>query len=115
MGTFSTRVRIANGDNSMTADLLVDTGATYTVLPEDVCERLGIIPVRREMFTYADGRTALLSIGDAVVSVNGRRVPSPVVFGTEGQYLLGATTLQALGLIADTSEHTLIPAPRLLI
>ena len=36
-----------------------------------------------------------------------------VVFGEEGQYLLGATTLQVFGLIPDTSRHELVPASKL--
>ena len=30
-------------------------------------------------------------------------------------YLLGAVTLQSLGLIADTTHHRLIPAPELFL
>ena len=36
-----------------------------------------------------------------------------MVFGEEGQYLAGATTLQVLGLIPDTTNHKLGPAPKL--
>ena len=115
MGTFSARVRVHTAESDMTTDMLVDTGATYTVLPRAMCERLGIVPTRRELFTYADGRTALLEMGSAEISVDGRREASPIVFGEKDQRLLGATTLQVLGLIADTSNHRLIPAPKLLI
>lgn len=113
MGTFSTRINVSTTMSDMTTEMVVDTGATYTVLPRAVCVRLGIIPTRRERFTYADGRTAELEVGSALIAVNGKRESSPVVFGAEDQYLLGATTLQTLGLIADTSNDRLVPAPKL--
>ena len=47
------------------------------------------------------------------MTVAGTDGPNPVVFGEEGQYLLGATALQVLGLIPDTTRHKLIPAPSL--
>ena len=52
-------------------------------------------------------------MGEARFYVGDREGTSPVVFGAEDTYLLGATTLQVLGLIADTTNHRLIPAPEL--
>ena len=64
-------------------------------------------------FTLADGRKAQFPVGEARLSVGGRQATSRVVFGEEDQYLVGATTLQVLGLIPDSTNHKLIPAPKL--
>ena len=94
----------------------MDTGATYTVLPSSLLHELvGIQPQREMEFTLADGRKMELPMGEARLYIEGRDAVNPVVFGEEGRYLIGATTLQVLGLIPDTTNHKLIPAPELLI
>ena len=35
------------------------------------------------------------------------------MFGEGDEYLLGAVTLQEVGLIPDTTHHRLIPSPKL--
>ena len=118
MGTFTTRIGVSNGGGGEPewVDAMVDTGATYTVLPATLLRgRVGVAPTREMTFTFVDGRERQMPVGEARVYVNGMNAVSQVVFGEEGQYLLGATTLQSLGLIADTTNHELIPAPRLYI
>ena len=116
MGTFSARVGVSDGNGGPTewVDALVDTGATYTVLPDAILrDRVGVQPKEHQTFTFADGAEALLPVGDATVHIEGREIPNRVVFGDEGQYLLGAPTLQVFGLVADTSNHCLVAVPSL--
>ncbi len=118
MGTFKARIGVSDGNGGaphwVEAD--VDTGSTYTVLPEKLLrEQAGIQPSGFRTFTLADGRRAQLPIGEARLYVEDDVATSRVVFGSDNQYLLGATTLQVFGLIADTTNHRLIPAPRLTI
>ncbi len=118
MGTFTTRLGISNGNGGDThwVEALVDTGATYTVLPTSFLqELLRIRPLLEEVFTLADGRKMPKQVGEARHHFEDREAISRVVFGDEEQYLIGATALQELGLIADTTNHRLIPAPKLLI
>ena len=118
MGTFEARIGVSDGNGGTTrwVEALVDTGATYTVLPDSMLrEQVGVEPREHLEFTFADGRLASLPVGEARLTVEGREATSRVVFGEAGQYLVGATTLQVLGLIPDTSNHALIPAPKLLI
>ena len=117
MGTFNVRLGVSDGNGGPTewVDAVVDTGASFTVLPESLCLRLGLQPKKRLEFTFADGRNKMLSIGSAYLHVSGEENYSTVVFGAEGQYLLGATALQELVLIPDTTNHKLIPSPKLLI
>ena len=69
--------------------------------------------MREDTFILADGSRQKLAVGDAHIAVAGRVAPSPVVFGAEDRFLLGATSLQSLGLVADTTNHRLMPAPEL--
>ena len=117
VGTFSAKVGVndGNGGASLWVEALVDTGATYSVLPESLLrEQVGIQPTGHRRFVYADGREALLPIGEARICVEDVEATNLVVFGEENQYLLGATTLQVLGLIPDTTSHRLISAPSLI-
>ena len=118
MGTFKAYVGVSDGNGGAMqwVDAQVDTGATWTVLPDSFLrEQLGVTPLDEAEFTLGDGNLVRLPTGLAWLVVEGKQLPHRVVFGREGQYLLGATTLQACGLIPDTTNHKLIPAPKLLI
>ncbi|MXY88243.1 MAG: Retroviral aspartyl protease [Dehalococcoidia bacterium] len=96
--------------------MTVDTGASYSKLPASLLEKLGI---EREPQTYpvvlADDRVEEYAIGQASFEIAGRARTSPVLFGEEGIALLGATSLQALGLIPDTQSHQLVDAKLLMV
>ncbi len=114
MGTFKARLGVSNGNGCPAefVEAMVDTGAVYTMLPESLLrEHVGIRPKRYMEFGFADGSKKSLPVGEARFMAAGEDAMSLVIFGAEGQYLLGATTLQELGLIADTTNHRLIPAP----
>ena len=116
MGVFETRVGVSNGNGGPTewVDALVETGATWTVLPDAVLrDRVGVRPQGHREFTLADGRQVSLPVGQASLLIDGEANFCRVVFGEEGRYLLGATTLQDFGLIPDTANHRLVPAPKL--
>jgi hypothetical protein len=52
----------------------------------------------------------------AVFEIDGRRGPSPVIFGQKDDAtLLGAVTLEALGLMVDPLKRQLRPLPLLLV
>ena len=95
--------------------MLVDTGADFSMLPTSLLEGalgLSAAEVDRETFELADGSRREYRIGEARFRYGGRERTSPVVFGPEDVYVLGAVSLQSLGLIADTTRHALIPSPR---
>lgn len=97
-------------------EALVDTGATYTVVPRDVLERLGITPQFRRRFRVADGRVVELDMAWAVVKVEGEMTYTICVFGEPGMdALLGAVTLEELGLGVDPVNQRLVPVELLLI
>jgi clan AA aspartic protease len=89
---------------------LVDSGATYSVLPKDVWERIGLKPKRKMGFTLADGTTIERSISEAYVVLPHGEAHTPVVLGEDGdQALLGVVTLEILGLVFNPFDRTLQP------
>ena len=95
MDTFTARLGVSNGNGGSTqwVEALVDTGATFTVLPASLLRRhVGVQPTEHLEFTFANGERKTLPVGEARISVEDKEATSKVVFGEEGQYLLGATT-----------------------
>lgn len=92
---------------------LVDSGAVYSVLPEGELRKLGIKPEGKQRFILANGEEIEKKIGDAKFYYRDRSATSKVVFGDEGVYLLGVTTLENLGMILDPLSRELKPLPML--
>lgn len=111
MGTFRVSIQLA----STSMEALVDTGASYTVIPRDVLERLGTQPDEERLFVLADGREVHYPMAWARVTIGERTQPTLVVFGERGtEPILGAFTLEGFGLGVDPVNRRLIPVPGLL-
>ncbi len=96
-------------------EALVDTAATYTWIPRDVLEHLGIRPEEERPFILADGRQVIYNISWIRVRIDGRTQPTIAVFGDRGsEPLLGVLTLEGFGLAADPVDRRLLPVPGLL-
>jgi clan AA aspartic protease len=95
---------------------LVDTGAFYTVIPRDALSALHIEPIREETVQFADGRKARWKVGEARLDIDGRSVTTLVLFGKVGtQPLLGAYSIEGLGLSVDTRHRRLVPMPVVIV
>jgi predicted aspartyl protease len=93
-------------------DFLVDSGAVYSFAPREMLHKLGIMPHSRQRFRLADGSTIERARGDAVFFYRGQRGASPVIFAEPGDAsLLGAVTLESLGLVLDAIRRDLLPLP----
>ncbi|MDD9994144.1 MAG: hypothetical protein OXS35_00140 [Dehalococcoidia bacterium] len=88
----------------------MDTGAAFSMMPEDMLRQAGLEPKEDRVFTLADGSQRTYSICEARLSLQGRDSINTVVFGPAGRFILGAITLQNFGLLADTSHHRLVDA-----
>lgn len=96
-------------------EMLVDSGAIFAVVPAPVLRRLGIRSHGKETFRLADGRQVSRRVGTALFEVGGKRGGSTVIFGEPGDAtLLGALTLEALGLMLDPLKRDLRPLPMLM-
>jgi len=95
--------------------MLIDSGAVYSLVPAKTLAQLGIRPYRKVEFALADGRTISRKVGDAYFEHEGAGGAAPVIFGEEGdEPLLGATTLESLGLVLDPFKRRLVPMRMLL-
>ena len=115
MGTFRKEIGVAglDGGNPAAVTALVDTGATHSMMPASLLRRLGVTPTRQRTFTMADGRKETYDIGAAMISIGEEVMPCPVIFGREGRYLLGATTLENFDLAVDPVNQRLTPVAEL--
>lgn len=100
---------------SLVGHFLVDSGAVYSVAPTSVLKKLGIVGTDTEKFSLANGEVIEKKVGNALFEYRGKRRSSPVVFGEEGIFLLGAVTLESLGVILDPINRELKPLPMLLM
>ena len=90
---------------------LVDSGATYTVLPNKYVKELDLKPSYVREFSLADGTVIKRNIGNALIEFNGEETAVPVVLGQRGDSaLLGVFTLEALGLMLNPFNRKLFPA-----
>jgi len=100
-----------------TLRFLVDSGATYTLVPHDVAKALGLAPKRTVAFTLADGTVIERAVSECHLALPQGEGHSPVILGEPGddQPLLGTVTLENLGLILHPFKRTLEPVRMLLV
>ena len=113
VGTFRVDFTILNRNTGQARSLngLVDTGASYTVIPAQILDELGIERDETELFSLADGSVHELAIGRAEMELQGRTRDVYVVFGSDTRkILLGAMALEAFALAADAKHRRLIRA-----
>jgi clan AA aspartic protease len=116
-GTFTVRLEIGDpqGRHWETVDALVDTGASFSVFPRSVLERLAVTPQEQAPFQLADGRSIQCDVAQTQVKIDGRTRITVVVFGDPGaDALLGAYTLEGFLLAPDPVNRRLIPVSGLL-
>jgi len=81
---------------------LVDTGATFTVLPPAILEEVGATKVpTTTRLELGDGRAVDAEVYAAVMEVEDRKGPTLIVTFTGAKPVLGVRTLEDLGLKVD--------------
>ncbi len=114
VGHFRVAVQIGNrsGERFENMEALVDTGATYTWIPRDVLQQLGVAPEEEWPFLLADAREVHYPVAWTFIRIGERARPSVVVFGEPGsQPILGVVTLEEFRLAADPVHRRLIAVP----
>jgi clan AA aspartic protease len=97
-------------------EALVDTGAIYTSLPVQILRELGVQPELRMPFIFADGRRLEMDRGTIFVRIDGRQTYTPCIFGSDDSTpILGAVTLEELGLGVDPVNRKLIEVPGIMM
>src|SRR5580698_5358582 len=91
-------------------EFLVDSGAVYSLVPGKILDQLDIEPYREMSFSLADGTSIKRKISSAYFEFEGEGGPAPLVYGEEGDTpLLGAITLESIGLKLNPFTRTLHP------
>ncbi len=112
MGTFSTPISIGSPDGRRweSLDALVDTGASIASVPASMLRGLGVEPMRTERFTFAQGETREMEIGQTWIRIGDREVVTLVLFNEEGTTpLLGAHALEGVFMGVDPVGKRLVP------
>ncbi len=111
MGTFKVALEVSDHSRQryVSIDALIDTGATYTNIPESVLDSLGVERKEVRRFRLADERVVQYSIGETLLRLEGREFTAPVVFAPDDTApLVGMTTLEVFGLGVDPAEERLV-------
>ena len=111
-GTFYVDFTLWNPERtrSRVLNALVDTGASYAMIPASILAELGIEPEQTKRFQLANGETQDFPVGSARIELDGQQENVHIVFGPENRLLLGSMALEAFALAADAKNHRLIPA-----
>src|SRR5947209_3639749 len=90
---------------------MVDTGATWLILPKTVAEQLGVPAKAKVQVTYADRRRATRPVVEGVqVELLGLHgLFNAIVEPKREDVLIGAIVLEALDLLVDCRTQTLQP------
>lgn len=114
MGEFKVKVtiRALNGQRRKAAvTLLVDTGATLSVVSAAVLRRIGVTPRETTTVVLADGREVERKLGGAWFELEGRSTPALVVFGERtDEPVIGVTVLEQVRFGVDPVRRRLVPA-----
>ena len=96
-------------------EFLIDSGAVYSLVPGKILDTIGIEPYKEMSFALADGTSIKRRVSSAYFEYENEGGPAPVIYGEEGDTpLLGATTLESIGLVLNPFSRTLHPMRMLL-
>ena len=113
METFSVKFLIKHPlhpDRKLELEGLVSTGAVFTQVPADLVAQIGIVGSGTRVVHYADGTKDWAPIAKADIAINGAEIAAMVLCGKpKSPILIGATTLETLGLRVDPIHKRLIP------
>jgi predicted aspartyl protease len=113
MGVTYVRARLRRPDGrgpTRSVRFLVDSGAIYSVLPEETWRALRLKAERQVEFTLADGTPMTRGVSECRFEIRGEAAASPVVLGEEHDgALLGAVTLETLGLMLNPLTREILP------
>ena len=103
-------------ERSMDVDFLVDTGATYVVLPPEIVDRLGLEIRMHRRIRLAIGELGLWGLGDVHLRLNGEEHTTTFLAGPRGSRpFFGAYGLELFWLTVDPVHQRLVEAPPALV
>jgi predicted aspartyl protease len=113
VGLFNSKIVVWNpaaGSKEEELELLVETGASYSWFSRTRLESLGVHAAGKMQFRTTDGKTSGTRTGASFVRTDGHIGGDTIVLAEPGDLeVLGAHTLEALGLSVDPVQKGLIP------
>ena len=112
MGTVKVTIAVGDPQGRRFEDLevTVDTGSTYTAVPREMLQRLGVTVERSLPSETADGRILPVDVGETTIRLEGLEFHTPVIFAEAGEpSLLGVVSLEEAALAVDPLAGRLIP------
>ncbi len=112
MGTVKVTIGVGDpqGQRFETLEVTVDTGSTFTAVPRELLQRLGVPVERSAQSELTDGRLAPVYVGRTIIRLEGMEFPTPVIFGDEGDpNLLGVIALEDALLAVAPPNGRLVP------
>ncbi len=113
MATFTAKLKVSNPsrpDKAEELDAFVDTGAAYSWISRSRLERLGVGTARQMSFRTIDGQVLERDLAIVNIATDGDSVPDIVVMAEPGEMeVMGAHSIEGLGLSADPVQRKLVP------
>ena len=87
MGTVTVTIEVGDpqGRNFREVEMEVDTGSTYTALPREMLEGLGVPVNRTAQSRLADGTLQTVELGQTTIRLAGNQFTTTVIFAEEGE------------------------------
>lgn len=118
MGISVIKGQVADISRSIVKDVefIIDSGATYTLLPLAIWQELKLSPKRTVELILADGTKIKRQVSECYIKLPQGDGYTPVILGENGdQSVLGVVTLEILGLIFNPLKRTLEPMSILMV
>ena len=112
MGTVTATIQVGDpqGRNFREVEMEVDTGSTFTALPREMLQELGVPIDTSVQSELADGSEQTVEIGQTIIRLGGRQFFTTVIFAGEGEpSLLGVIALEDALLVVDPVNNRLAP------
>ena len=113
MGVFQIKLTVSNlsdASRMQEVELWVDTGAAYSWISRARLEALGVRSIRRMHFRTIEGRILERDMAPVLVRFDGHTGADNVVMAEPGDTeVMGAFTIEGLGLAVDPVQKKLVP------
>jgi predicted aspartyl protease len=109
MGHIHTDVRVRGGKAAVKLkNVLIDTGATYTVLPEKILEKIGAWgPMPPTKVTLGNAKTVKAKVYGVAITIKGVEAPAISITCKGAQTVIGVETLESVGVKLDPTTGKL--------
>jgi len=113
MGVFQVKLTVSNFTDAarqQEVELWVDTGSAYSWISRARLEALGARPIRKMQFRTIEGHLVERDIAPVFVRVDGYSGADNVVMAEPNDMeVMGAFTIEGLGLAVDPVQKKLVP------